>query len=48
MLYEPKKDRGKDARSIWQLGPAQKRLAYYKDGAIGRPLFLHQEDGCTL
>ena len=31
---------------LWQ-DPAQKRLAYDKHGIIGRPLFLHQEDGCA-
>ena len=29
-------------------GPAQKQLAHDKHGIIGSPLFLHQEDGCTL
>ena len=35
------------AVSLWQ-HPAQKRSAYDKHGIIGRPLFLHQRDGCTL
>ena len=29
-------------------GQAQKQLAHNKHGIIGRPLFLHQEDGCAL
>ena len=29
-------------------GPAQKQLAHNKHGIIGRPLFLHQKDGCAL
>ena len=50
MLYKPKKDRGKHAGSIWQLvyGKAKhknKQLADNKHGIIGRPLFVHQEDG---
>ena len=35
------------AVSLWQ-DLAQKRPAYNKHGIIGRPLFLHQRDGCTL
>ena len=31
-----------------QQGPAQKYLSQNKHGIIGRPLFLHQEDGCAL
>ena len=48
-LYEPKKDRGKDAGSIWRLvyGKIQYKSGT-KHGTIGRPLFLHQEDGCAL
>ena len=35
------------AVSLWQES-AQKRPAYKKHGLIGRALFLHQRDGCTL
>ena len=35
------------AVSLWQ-GPAQKQLVDNKHGIIGRPLFLHQEDGRAL
>ena len=35
------------AVSLWQ-GLAQKRPAHNKHGTIGRLLFLHQGDGCTL
>ena len=33
--------------SLWQ-DSAQKPPAHNKRGTIGRPLFLHQKDGCTL
>ena len=48
MLYEPKKDRGKDAGSIWRLvyGKIQHKndLPTINMGLLG----VHQEDGCTL
>ena len=53
MFYEPKEEY---AGSIWRLvyskiqqqDSAQKQLAHNKHRTIGRPLFLHQEDGCAL
>ena len=57
MLYEPKKDRGKDAGSIWQL---VYRKTQYKNnlptvymGLLGETwdyweAIVHQQDGCAL
>ena len=33
--------------SLWQ-DPIQKQLTHNKHGIIGRSLFLHPKDGCTL
>ena len=51
-LWKPKEDREKGCRnytvvSLWQ-DSGQKRPGHNKHGTIGRPLFLHQEDGWAL
>ena len=50
MLYEPKKDMGKDAGCIWQ-DSAQKLLAHNKNEIIRGSLFLHKHMdvyGCAV
>ena len=52
MLYEPKKNKGKDAESVWRLiyGKTQHKsgLPTINIRLLGGSPFLHQEDGCAL